>query len=71
MIAYKANTLKWTHENGYQTTDNTVIGLLYRNPNKGEPWTIAYEIEKGTGAVKSYMVDKNTVEEIKVKKSNR
>ena len=66
MIAYKANTVSWTHENGYQTTDNTVIGLLYRNPNKGAPWTIAYQIEGN--AVKSFMVDKNTIEKIKVRK---
>ena len=66
MIAYKANTLKWTHENGYQRTNNIVIGYLSKNPQKDIPWTIAYQIEGN--AVKSYMVDKETVEKVKVRK---
>ena len=65
MIAYKANTLKWTHENGFERTDNVIIGYLNK---KVTPWTIAYQIEKGTGAVKSCMVDKDTIKKIKVRK---
>ena len=69
MIAYKANTAKWTQEEGFQTTGNVIIGKLWRNPDG--PWTIAYQIEEdgsGYAGVKNYMVDKNTVEEVNVKK---
>ena len=66
MIAYKANTLRWTNEDGYQRTNNIVIGYLSKNPQKDTQWTIAYQIEGN--AVKSFMVDKETVEQIKVRK---
>ena len=66
MIAYNANTLSWTNENGYQRTNNIVIGYLSKNPQKDTQWTIAYQIEGHS--VKSFMVDKETVEKIKVRK---
>lgn len=65
MIAYKANALRWTQD-GFQTTDKTVIGKLWRNPHG--PWTIAYQIENGTGGLKQSMVDKTTVKKIEAKK---
>jgi len=63
MKAYKANTLKWTQENGYETTDNIIIGLLNKTT---DVWTIAYEVEEGASA--KFMVDRNTVTEIEVEK---
>jgi len=63
MKAYKANTLKWTQANGYETTDNIVIGLLNK---KTDAWTIAYEVEEGASA--KFMVDKETVQAVEAKK---
>jgi len=63
MKAYKANTIRWTQENGYGTTDNIIIGLLNKTT---DVWTIAYEVEEGASA--KFMVDRDTVTEIEFEK---
>lgn len=56
---WKANVMIWTRERGFETTEKTVHGLIYRNPIG--PWCVATEFDKNDRSGVSVMVDKDTV----------